>query len=117
MRSGRLNRTKGILGTILNLKPVISIGPDGGIIELAKVLGQKRVFRKTLKLAIEYARSVKNPRFSVVHVLAPDKAEWYRDELHKIFNNAEIPIMDASPALGVHAGPGSAAIAVLGDRA
>ncbi len=117
MRSGRLNRTKGILGTILNLKPVISIGPDGGIIELAKVLGQKRVFRKTLKLAIEYARSVKNPRFSVVHVLAPDKAEWYRDELHKIFNNAEIPIMDASPALGVHAGPGSAAIAILGDRA
>lgn len=116
MRSGRLNRTKGILGTMLNLKPVISIGPDGSIIELAKVIGRKRVFRKTLRLAIEYAGSVKNPRLSVVHVLAKEKAEWYRDELRRIFRNAEIPIMDASPALGVHTGPGSAAIAVLGDR-
>ncbi|MGD9899522.1 MAG: DegV family protein, partial [Calditrichaceae bacterium] len=80
------------------------------------VIGQKRVFRKTLRLAIEFAESVKNPRFSVAHVLAREKAEWYRDELLKIFSEAEIHIMDASPALGVHAGPGSAAIAVLGDR-
>lgn len=115
VRSGRLTRTKGIIGALLNLKPVITINPEGRIEEAAKVIGHKKVVRKTLELAVEFAKSVKNPRFGVAHVLASGRAQWYRDQIRSCFSGAEIMIMEASPALGVHVGIGGAAIAVLGD--
>jgi len=115
IRSGRLNRTKGLLGTLLNLKPVLTINPEGKVTEAAKVIGSKRVFQKTLELADQFAMTVRNPRFGIVHVLNVPMAEWYAGELKKRFKVQDTFITDASPALGVHTGIGSVAIAVLGD--
>jgi len=115
MRSGRLNKPKGFLGTLLNLKPIMTINSDGYIVEAAKVMGQKKVIHKTLDLAIKFAKSVKNPRFGIAHVSAPELAQWYSDKIRTFFNSSEIMIVEASPALSVHIGIGGAAIAVLGD--
>ncbi|MCJ7657102.1 MAG: DegV family EDD domain-containing protein, partial [Candidatus Atribacteria bacterium] len=115
MRSGRLNKTKGLLGTLLNLKPVLTINSDGNIVEAAKVIGQKRVIHKTVNLAIQFAKKLKNPRFAITHVAAPELAQWYSDKIRTIFHSSKIMIAEASPALSVHIGIGGAAIAVLGD--
>jgi hypothetical protein len=115
MRSGRLNKTKGFLGTLLNLKPVLTVNSDGNIVEAAKVIGQKRVVHKTLDLAIKFAKSIKNPRFSITHVSAPELAQWYGYKIRNVFNSSKVMISEASPALSVHIGIGGAAIAVLGD--
>jgi len=115
IRSGRLNKTKGLLGTLLNLKPILTINSDGNIVEAAKVIGQKRVINKTLDLAIKYAKNVENPRFAIAHVAAPELAKWYRDKILTVFNSSKVIIAEASPALSVHIGIGGAAIAVLGD--
>jgi len=115
MRSGRLNKTKGLLGTLLNLKPILTINSDGNIVEAAKVIGQKRVIHKTVDLAIQFAKRVKNPRFGIAHVAAPELAQWYSDKIRTVFNPSKVIIAEASPALSVHIGIGGAAIAVLGD--
>lgn len=115
IRSGRVSKTKGFLGTLLNLKPVLTTNSDGSVAEVAKVIGRRKVIRKTLDLAVQFGRKYENPRFSVVHVLAPQLAEWYRNEIRAKFDVEDIMIMDASPALGLHVGIGSTAIAVLGD--
>ena len=115
MRSGRLNKTKGLLGTLLNLKPILTVNSDGNIVEAAKVIGQKRVVHKTLDLAIKFAKSVKNPRFGIAHVSAPELAQWYGYKIRNVFNSSKVMISEASPALSVHIGIGGAAIAVLGD--
>jgi len=115
MRSGRLSKTKGFLGTLLNLKPIMTVSPDGYIVEAAKVIGQKRVIHKTVDLAIQFAKNVKNPRFGITHVAAPELAQWYGYKIRNVFNYSKIMISEASPALSVHIGIGGAAIAVLGD--
>jgi len=115
MRSGRLSKTKGLLGTLLNLKPILTVNSDGNIVEAAKVIGQKRVVHKTLDLAIRFAKSVKNPRFGITHVAAPELAQWYGYKIRNVFNSSKVMISEASPALSVHIGIGGAAIAVLGD--
>ncbi len=115
MRSGRLGKTKGLLGTLLNLKPILTVNSDGNIVEAAKVIGQKRVVHKTLDLAIKFAKSVKNPRFGITHVAAPELAQWYGYKIRTVFNSSKVMISEASPALSVHIGIGGAAIAVLGD--
>jgi hypothetical protein len=115
MRSGRLSKTKGLLGTLLNLKPILTVNSDGNIVEAAKVIGQKRVVHKTLDLAIKFAKSVKNPRFAIAHVAVPELAQWYGYKIRTVFNSSKVMIAEASPALSVHIGIGGAAIAVLGD--
>jgi len=115
MRSGRLSKAKGFLGTLLNLKPIITVNSDGYIVEAAKVIGQKRVIHKTVDLAIKFAKSVKNPRFGITHVAAPELAQWYGYKIRNVFNSSKVMISEASPALNVHIGIGGAAIAVLGD--
>jgi DegV family protein with EDD domain len=115
MRSGRLNKTKGLLGTLFKLKPILTINSDGNIVEAAKVIGQKRVIHKTVDLAIQFAKRVKNPRFAITHVAAPELAQWYSDKIRIIFNSSKVMIAEASPALSIHIGVGGAAIAVLGD--
>ena len=115
MRSGRLSKTKGFLGTLLNMKPILTVNSDGNIVEAAKVIGQKRVVHKTLDLAIKFAKSVKNPRFGITHVAVPELAQWYGYKIRNVFNSSKVIIAEASPALSVHIGIGGAAIAVLGD--
>ncbi len=115
MRSGRLSKTKGLLGTLLNLKPILTVNSDGNIVEAAKVIGQKRVLHKTLNLAIKFAKSLKNPRFGITHVAAPELAQWYGYKIRTVFISSKVMISEASPALSVHIGIGGAAIAVLGD--
>ena len=115
IKSGRINPVKGLIGTLLNLKPVLTLDSEGRAVEAKKVVGRRQVVKKTLELAVEYAKTVENPRFSIVHVLSPKVAGWYKEEILKLFNKNDVFIMDASPALGLHTGIGSAAIAVLGD--
>ena len=115
MRSGRLSKAKGFLGTLLNLKPIITVNSGGYIVEAAKVIGQNRVIHKTVDLSIKFAKSVKNPRFGITHVAAPELAQWYGYKIRNVFNSSKVMISEASPALSVHIGIGGAAIAVLGD--
>jgi fatty acid-binding protein DegV len=97
MRSGRLSKTKGFLGTLLNLKPILTVNSDGNIVEAAKVIGQKRVVHKTLDLAIKFAKRVKNPRFGITHVAAPELAQWYGYKIRNVFNSSKVIIAEASP--------------------
>ena len=113
MRSGRLSIGKGMIATVLNVKPIISITPEGRLKQLTLAFGRKKMERKTLQLALNYARTLTNPRFMVGHVQAFEVASRYRAELHHYFGRKDIPIIEAGPALAVHTGIGSAGIAVM----
>jgi DegV family protein with EDD domain len=115
IRSGRVAKTKGLLANLFNIRPVITLDTDGAATDAARVFGRQNVFRKTLELACNFASKSKSPHFSVVHVQAPNLATFFRDHLAKRFHADNIFITDASPALGLHVGIGSAAIAVLAD--
>ncbi len=114
IRSGRLDKMKGFIGSLINLKPVITLNEEGVFEEAAKVVGLRRLSEKTLELACQFADSVKNPHFAIAHVQDINIAKWYQQELKIRFPDAEIFIAEGSPALSVHIGRGGAAIAVMG---
>jgi len=115
MASGRLTRSRGLLATLLNIKPIITLSQEGKIVEAAKVIGLKRLFEKTVALSLQFAERVANPRFAIAHALDEERARWFQEKIQRIFPDREISIVDASPALGLHAGIGSIAVGILGD--
>jgi len=113
VKSGRLDKVKGLIGSMMHLKPVITLNRQGAFEEAAKVIGYQHLLDKTLELASQFAGSVKNPCFGIAHIQDMKLAQWYQKELKSRFPKAEIVIAEGSPALSVHIGKGGTAIAVM----
>jgi len=115
VKGGRVSKPKGMIAKILGLNPIISFDREGRVFLAAKAIGEKAAMKKTLKMAARYVRNYKRVKFIVAHANAYSKATWYVDQLKKLFDVKEdIPIVDAAPVLGVHAGPGTAGFAFIG---
>lgn len=113
VKGGRISKPKWFLAKLLNLKPIISFDKTGKAKVVGKAVGYKAAMKKTLKLVTKRAKSFPKAKFMVAHANAYREAEWYAEQIKGIFNVQEIPIVDAAPVLGVHAGPGTAAVAFI----
>ncbi|MFQ5604938.1 MAG: DAK2 domain-containing protein [bacterium] len=115
IRGGRLSRSRGLLAMALNLKPILTLDIEGKVQTLAKTFGGKAALKATMKLICEDARGKRNLRFAVAHANAPETADWFVENIKKQFEVQNIMIVNVSPALGAHAGPGAAGVAFLGE--
>ncbi len=115
VRGGRMSKPKGLIGTLLGLKPIVTFDREGRVVLAGKAIGEKMAMNKTLTMASRFLRKFKRVKFVVAHANAYAKATWYVHQLTKRFNLKEsIPIVDAAPVLGVHSGPGTVGFAVIG---
>jgi DegV family protein with EDD domain len=115
VKGGRVSKQKGIIGNLLHLNPIISINQKGELYLAGKAFGNRAAMKKTLQFIVKKAQQYKRVKFGVAHANAPAKAEWYIKQLQQTFTiTDEIPILEAAPVLGVHAGPGPAGIAFIG---
>jgi DegV family protein with EDD domain len=117
VRGGRISKSKGIIGKIIHLNPIVSFDREGHVVLAAKAIGEKSALKKSLKMALKQSRQYKKVKWIVAHANAYSKAEGVVAELAKRFNiSEEIPIVEAAPALGVHAGPGTVGFAFIGYK-
>lgn len=115
VKGGRISKPKGLIAKILGLNPIVSFDKDGRVVLAAKAFGKKSAMKKTLKIAKKQIQRYKRVKFIVAHANAYARALWYVDQLKKLFDvKDDIPIVDAAPVLGVHAGPGTAGFAFIG---
>ncbi|MDD5265297.1 MAG: DegV family protein [Candidatus Bipolaricaulis sp.] len=112
VRGGRLSPLQGRVASILRILPVLTIRA-GRVVSAGKRVGVRSARRRALNLALRRAASMERPIFAVSHSNAPDLVQHYKLALHKRFPASDVLTADAAPALGSHAGPGGATIAVL----
>ncbi len=112
MKGGRLSKTAAIAGTILNIKPVISV--ENGEI---KVLGKARGTRQSDNLLTEFVDR-RGADFSMPVMLAytgrdDSLLRSYIDSSRALWEGrlAELPIAAVGSTIGTHAGPGAVAVA------
>jgi DegV family protein with EDD domain len=116
IRGGRIKRGKGLIATILNIKPLLTFNAAGSIQECGKAFGNYFAIRKTVKKVKTDLRNLKNARIGIVHANAIAKAEWLRKQFADLPSVREIIIHDVAPVLGVHAGPGTVGVAYWGEE-
>ncbi len=116
VRGGRVSPMRGLLANLLHMRPILTIDAEGRVVPAAKVIGgPERVMARVLRCVERDVASRRDVRILVGHADAPKLAARYVERLRERTGVDEIPIVEVSPALGAHAGPGAAGIAVSWD--
>ncbi|TFH02509.1 MAG: DegV family EDD domain-containing protein, partial [Calditrichales bacterium] len=112
IRGGRVSKVKGMMANLLHLRPVLDFA-NGEILTMGKVRNETAGIEAILNELKSILKIFPNVRIAIVHANAPGKAEKVSEEIFKRFNYKAEYIMSATPALGVHVGPGAIGVAVL----
>lgn len=109
---GRIGLVASLLGSGLNIRPVISCKEEG-IYSVTKVRGQQRSIQKAIDLAVKHVGDAKDYNIGVVHAGVQAEADEVRDRLIERLPNYQFLVNgEISPVLSVHTGPGSIGIVV-----
>lgn len=112
-KGGRIGLVASVVGTALDLKPVISCNSDGIYYVVSKARGRKKSLKKALNEAKEYAKQFKEYNIAVVNVWSKEEAKEIEDNIKNDFPNVKSVFVGAiSPALAVHTGPGLIGVGV-----
>jgi DegV family protein with EDD domain len=112
-KGGRIGLVAAMLGTILDLKPVISCNEDGIYYTVAKARGRKKSLRLALDKAVEFAAGAKDFSITVMHGMAKEEADELLAAMKERLPNFRLSIEgQITPALVVHTGPGLIGIGV-----
>ena len=111
-RGGRINTAKRLLGSSLDLKPILMI--RGGKIELVEsVRSQKKALKRMVDL-IERDVAGRTPvKIGPFHALAFDEMVSMETDAIKRLNPVEVIRSEVSPVIGSHVGPGTVSMAYL----
>jgi len=108
LRSGRLGKAKALLGSMLNVKPLISMR-DGELVPA----GLARTRSKGIERLFDLAKNALNiQELAIVHSTTPGEASSLRERIGSIFDKRQIHLARLGPALGVHGGPGTLILAL-----
>ncbi|MCR3907001.1 MAG: DegV family EDD domain-containing protein [Tenericutes bacterium] len=113
VRSGRVSKVTGIIGKIMNLKPVISIDEEGKGIIFDKSLSISSSNKKIKKHVEEVQKTYGIERFAIVHANAEDRAKEYAEYFETVIGKKPEYVMDISTVVAMNAGIGTVAIAYL----
>jgi len=113
VKGGRIGRVAGMVGTILDLKPVISCGEDGIYYTVGKARGRRKSLKLALETAVDFVAGAKEYNITVMHGGAQDEADALLAEMKERLPDARFAIEgQITPALVVHTGPGLIGIGV-----
>jgi DegV family protein with EDD domain len=110
-RGGRINGAARLLGTALEIKPILFINPEGKIDALESVRTRRKALQRLVSLAMEQAGG-RRVHVGIVHANSAHLADELRHEIQKRLDCVELITLELSPVIGVHVGPGTVGIAI-----
>jgi DegV family protein with EDD domain len=114
-RGGRIGGAKWLMGTALNIKPLLHL-TDGTIEPLAQVRSKHKAIARMLEVAEERLGGKRMAEVAVLDVDSPEEGDAVAEQVRERFGISTIYRTAVSPAIGTHAGPGTVGIAFYAER-
>lgn len=107
-RGGRISSSTAILGTMLQIKPILRVNEEGGLEPYSKVRGR----RTALKELADYVgeNMVPDTLTAISHGDSEEDALFVRDILRRKYGVKKTMINLIDPIVGAHSGPGTIAV-------
>ena len=115
-RGGRVSATTAVVGTALNIKPILKIADDGTLTTFAKKRGEKAAMAQLIEYYRQNRDGGENEHVYVAHTGAPERAGQLKSMVLEINPRARIVIRQLCPIIGAHVGPGMCAVVHWGKR-
>lgn len=118
-RGGRISKTTAVLGSMINIKPVLSITSAGELKANGTVRGRKKALHslvKSMEEVLDREHFGRDYYAGVVHADCLKDAEYVADLMENLHAVKKVWINDVSPSIGTHAGPGVVGIMFYGKQ-
>ncbi len=113
-RGGRLSGIAAMMGTVLNIKPLLRGDEEGKIVVFAKLRGRKKAIEAIAKEYADKAVNPENQRVAISHGDCLEDAEALAKMVNEIAKPKELIIAMHEPYTGVHVGPGMLSLFFIG---
>ena len=107
-RSGRMNGVVAAMGTLLQLKPIVTM--YDGKPNAERVRTRERATQRVLEMLYDAGQV---ERIAMVHTHSPERLAELRQQAAHLLPDGDIPSMDITPVIGAHIGPGAVGFAIV----
>jgi len=117
-RGGRISKTSAIIGTLINVKPVLHVNNEGKLVPLNNVRGRKKAL---ISLVDQMEKRLtgfedKNDVIFISHGDCLEDAQYLASMIRERFGIENFLINYICPTIGSHSGPGTVALFFLGNQ-
>jgi uncharacterized protein len=116
VRGGRVSPLAGLAAKILNMKPIVSVDPEGRSLLHGKAFSTRSNIRKILRMVAEQHRERPLRSFAIVHARAPERARQLAQKVREIVGRDAEYIMEISPIVSLNAGPGALSVVTMSEN-
>ncbi len=115
-RGGRISAATALVGTMLQIKPVLHVDDEGHLINVSKARGRKASIEALAKKLGETGLPGENDTVFICHGDCIEDARYLENLLKEKYGVKEAYIYYTGGVIGSHSGPGTLALFFLGDK-
>ncbi|WP_102400450.1 DegV family protein [Haloimpatiens massiliensis] len=115
-RGGRISSAAALFGTVLHIKPVLTLNNEGRVIPVIKVKGRKNAIGKLAEFVHNKLENSEEQIITICHGDAQSEAERLKELILKEFKVKEVIINHIGPVVGTFGGPGALAVFFIGKH-
>ncbi|MGN1164828.1 MAG: DegV family protein [Lachnospiraceae bacterium] len=114
-RGGRVSKATAILGTMVQIKPIIHMDNKGCLQVVGKERGRKKSLHKIVDMAVERSKGWDNEIIMITHGDCLEDAEYVAGVVREKMGVDNILINNIGTVIGSHTGPGVVAVFNMGE--
>lgn len=113
VRGGRVGKFSGVVGTLLNIKPVLRVNEEGKLVSYKKIITRKKALAEMANIVTEKISDTN--RVLIAHAVCENEANEFSKMLKETLP-IEPVITDLTQVIGCHTGPGLLAVFFIGKE-
>ncbi len=115
-RGGRVSKATAIIGTMINVKPVLHVDNEGKLVSLNNVRGRKKALNVLVDNMAKNISGYDNDIIFISHGDCIEDANYVADQIRERFGIQQFLINYVCPTVGAHSGPGTLALFFMGEN-
>ena len=115
-RGGRVSKATAVVGTLVQIKPIIHVDNAGFLQVIAKERGRKRSLNKIVDMAVEQSKGWENDMVMVTHGDCIKDAEYVANLAKEKLGAKDVLVNNIGTVIGSHTGPGVVALFFMGNQ-
>jgi DegV family protein with EDD domain len=117
-RGGRISKTTAIIGSMINIKPILYVNPEGQLVAKSTARGRKKSLSTICNDMIDCMGKYKDTDdpICIAHGDSREDADFLAELIREKLPNRKLFINYVSPSIGAHSGPGAIGLCFMGEK-